>query len=396
MPEIRIAVRKFGPFEDAIRRQFDDFVRVERLTGGTIALDSLDLGPLTEAVFDNGGLKDGTYDIAFLNTDWLARALDGGHITDLSPLMATLPISDYPAGWSKSLSTIPHARGGVYGLPYHDGPQCLIYRKDLIAQPPLTWDEFLTASRRSSDPSKGVYGTVLAAFPDGHNAVYDFCIHLWTRGGELLGADGRPALHTPAAIEGLRFYRQLVRDAATHPDAESIDSIKSGMAFAHGKVAMMTNWFGFAAMAQTLDTSTVKGNVGIAPIPAGSGGRSCSLNVYYYLSIGSGSKHKELAYRFIRHCLRPEMDKLLTLAGACGCRLSTWNDAEVNQAIPFFKDLPWLHENARSFPVDVRFERMTHTIELAVLRAVRTDDDIDAILRDAQSQALAAWEGAHA
>jgi multiple sugar transport system substrate-binding protein len=323
MPELRVAVRKFGPFEEAIRRQFDDFVRVERLCDLSMRFDALDLGPLTEALFDRGGLVDGSCDIAFLNTDWLARALHDRCLLDLSPWMDRLPVPDYPAGWSPSLSNLPHRDGGVFGLPYHDGPQCLIYRADLIAAPPATWDDFAAAARAAADPSAGRYGTVLAGFPDGHNAVYDFCIHLWTRGGELLDPAGRPALNCPAARDGLSFYRALARDPATVPAADTIDSVRSGNLFADGRVAMMTNWFGFAAMSQALDTSTVRGRVGIAPIPAGPGGRSCSLNVYYFLSVARGSRQPELAYRFIRHCLRPEMDKLLTLAGACGCRLST-------------------------------------------------------------------------
>jgi len=389
---LHIAVRKFGPFEDAIRRQFDDFVRTENLDA-TMSFDSLDLNPLTEAMFDRGGLRNGTYDIAFLNTDWLARAVNGNHLADLAPLLASYPIADYPSGWSRSLSSMPHIGGKVFGLPYHDGPQCLIYRTDLIDAPPATWDAFRQTARRVADPAAGRYGTVLAAFPDGHNAVYDFCIHLWTRGGELLDASGQPALDSPAARQGLAFYRELARDPATHPDAEQIDSIKSGMAMADGKVAMMTNWFGFAAMCQTLPESKVKGRIALAPIPAGAGGRSCSLNVYYFLSIGAGSKNKDLAFRFIRHCLRPEMDKLLTLAGAVGCRLSTWNDPEVNSAIPFFRALPQLHTNARSFPVDERFERVTHLIESAVLRAIRTNDPVEQILRDVQLAAVVAWNG---
>lgn len=389
---LHIAVRKFGPFEDAIRRQFDDFVRTENLDA-TMSFDSLDLNPLTEAMFDRGGLRNGTYDIAFLNTDWLARAVNGNHLADLAPLLASYPIADYPSGWSRSLSSMPHIGGKVFGLPYHDGPQCLIYRTDLIDAPPARWDEFRQTARRVADPAAGQYGTVLAAFPDGHNAVYDFCIHLWTRGGELLDASGQPALDSPAARQGLAFYRELARDPATHPDAEQIDSIKSGMAMADGKVAMMTNWFGFAAMCQTLPESKVKGRIALAPIPAGAGGRSCSLNVYYFLSIGAGSKNKDLAFRFIRHCLRPEMDKLLTLAGAVGCRLSTWNDPEVNSAIPFFRALPQLHANARSFPVDERFERVTHLIESAVLRAIRTNDPVEQILRDVQLAAVVAWNG---
>jgi multiple sugar transport system substrate-binding protein len=85
------------------------------------------------------------------------------------------------------------------------------------------------------------------------------------------------------------------------------------------------------------------------------------------------------------------MDQLLTLAGAVGCRLSTWNDEEVNAAIPFFSQLPALHKNARSFPVDRRFPALAHAIERGVLRAIDTPDGADAIMKDVQREAEAAW-----
>jgi multiple sugar transport system substrate-binding protein len=156
---------------------------------------------------------------------------------------------------------------------------------------------------------------------------------------------------------------------------------------------MMANWFGFAAMCETLGDSAVRGRVGIAPIPAGPGpgGRSASLNVYWLLSIAAGSKNKELAWRFIRHCASAEMDKLLTLAGAVGCRMGTWNDDEVNEKIPFFRQLPALHENARSFPVDRRFPALAHAIERGVIRAISTPDSATDIMKDVQREAEAAW-----
>src|SRR5207244_3896233 len=126
------------------------------------------------------------------------------------------------------------------------------------------------------------------------------------------------------ARDALKFYRKLIRHPATVRDAKRIDSVGAGNKFMAGEVAMMANWFGFAAMCQTLPDSAVRGKVGIAPIPSSHGGRNASLNVYWLLSTASGSNHKELAWRFMRHCATVEMDKLLTLAGAVGCRLSTW------------------------------------------------------------------------
>ena len=388
MATIRIAVRKFGPFEDAIRRQFDDFVRSENVAGAAMEFDALELNELHPALFEHGGLRDGKYDVAFIVTDWLAAAVDGALLADLSPLMKADPLEGFPSAWSPSLTRVPQIRGGLYGIPFHDGPECLIYRTDLVPTPPKTWNEFSAIARKfTGDP----YGTVVAALPDGHNTVYDYCLHLWTHGGELLDSRGRPALATPTAIKALESYRHIVRHASTVPSAKAIDSVAAGNKFMAGDVAMMANWFGFAAMCQTLPDSAVRGKVGIAPIPSGAIGKSASLNVYWVLSIASGSKNKQLAWRFLRHCASAGMDKLLTLAGAVGCRLSTWNDDEVNQKIPFFRQLPTLHENARSFPVDRRFPALAHAIERGVIRAIDTPDVAAVIMKDVQREAEAAW-----
>ena len=74
---LRIAIRKFGPFEDAIRRQFADFKTV---TGSPYELEpvSLDLNPLVDTLFTQGGLREGFWDVAFIVTDWLAEAIADG------------------------------------------------------------------------------------------------------------------------------------------------------------------------------------------------------------------------------------------------------------------------------------------------------------------------------
>ena len=59
MVKLRIAVRKFGPFEDAIRKQFEDFVRAGNIDA-TMTFDSLDLNDLHPAIFDRGAMRDGT------------------------------------------------------------------------------------------------------------------------------------------------------------------------------------------------------------------------------------------------------------------------------------------------------------------------------------------------
>ncbi|MFL5758591.1 MAG: extracellular solute-binding protein [Thermomicrobiales bacterium] len=399
---LRIAIRAFEPFERSIRKQYADF---QAVTGCPLRLEpeQLELNPLVDTLFTQQGLKDGTWDIAFIVTDWIADAVECGTLVDLAPFMQKDPIPDYPDGWSPALTRYQQFGDAIYGIPYHDGPECFTYRRDLFEDPaeqaafaaehdyplavPRTWREFEEIARFFTRPDQNLYGTIFAAYPDGHNTVYDFCLQLWSRGGELTDANGVPTLDTPAAVAGLDFYRRIVNDrSVTPPHLEEIDSVKSGELFASGSVAMMVNWFGFAAVCEQ-PSCPMKGKVAVASLPAGEAASSASLNVYWLLCVGSGSRHKEEAFAFISHASSPEMDTITTLEGGIGCRLSTWRDPEVNAAIPFYHRLAELHEQTRELPRSRGLPRLVHIIDAAVQSAISGDEPTEEILRRAQSEA---------
>jgi multiple sugar transport system substrate-binding protein len=399
----RIAVRKFDPFESAIRKQWNAFEAVEQ-TGLTLEAEAFDLIPLTETLFEREGLLRGDWDVAFINTDWVASIHASKAVADLAPFLKQNPPDDYPDGWTPSLLRLQQVDGSVLGVPYHDGPECLIYRKDLFEDPneqhayrdrfgsrlcvPQTWHEFQQVARFFHRRGKGLYGTIFAAFPDGHNTVYDFLLQLWTRGGELIDHSGRIQFATPQAIDALAFYRSMLRDsAAVHPRCREMDSVNSGLAFAAGEVAMMVNWFGFGAMSETIADSRVKGRVNVSNIPHAESGSTTSLNIYWILSIAAGSPHRETAYKFLRHCLSASMDKLLTMEGAIGCRKSTWNDTDVNRAIPFYSSLEGLHAHAREMPRLAEWPQIASLIDRLMMNVIETDKPVDQLTREAESRA---------
>ncbi|MFZ1867106.1 MAG: extracellular solute-binding protein [Steroidobacteraceae bacterium] len=392
MPTLRIAVRKFDPFESAIRRQLADFA----CTAGVqvrVELEPLELNDLHRRLFEERGLSDGSLDIALLSTDWLAEAQVAGLIDDLTPQLARAPIGDFPQAWSPSLLGLQSFAGGFWGMPYHDGPACLIYRQDLLAEAglevPRTWEDFHAAARRLHAPQRGCYGTALALFPDGHNGFYDFCIQVWSRGGEPFDAGARPQLCSREALEALEFLRRLAADgAAIAPGARDLDSVKSGLHFCEGKVALMSNWFGFAALGERWEASRVRGRIAVAPLPRGGGrgGRSVSLNVFWVLALASGSRQKDLAWAFMRHVATAPMDKLTTLEGAIGVRRSTWADPQVNQLIPFFHELAVLHEHARELPAHPRLADIAHVIDELLAQATATSLPLEDLLQAAQDR----------
>jgi len=399
---IRIAVRKFAPFETALQKLWDAYCRE---TGCTLTAEMvpMDLDQLHHAILEDKGLKNGDWDIAHVVTDWLYEAWTSGALEDLKPYIAKNPPEEFPDGWSTSLLGMQQFGSAIAGLPFHDGPECLIYRKDLFNDPaeqerylkqtgkplqvPRTWDEFREVARFFYRPEYNLYGSVFAGLPDGHNTVFDFCLQLWTRGGDLVDDYGRININTPAALEGLAFYRDILRDGrAVHPGTMLFESVQTGMAFARGEAAMMVNWFGFASMSEVIAESKVKGKVDIAPIPYTKGNESASLNVYWLYTLGSGGKHKDIAYDFIRFATSRQNDKLLTLEGGIGCRISTWTDEDINKIIPYYHKLEMLHQAAKSLPQKANWALIARVIDEVVLQAINTDTPLSVLLEKGQQK----------
>ncbi|RKR84368.1 multiple sugar transport system substrate-binding protein [Mucilaginibacter gracilis] len=399
---LKIAVRKFGPFETALQKLWDNYCAE---TGCTLIAEMvpMDLDDLHNAILEQNGLKNGDWDIAHVVTDWLYEAWETGALENLQPYITQNPPDDYPWGWSSSLLSMQQFGEAVAGLPFHDGPECLIYRKDLFTdvkeikrfhelhgkhlQVPKTWDDFKTVAQFFHRPEENLYGTVFAGLPDGHNTVFDFCLQLWTRGGSLVSDNGLINIDTTEALEGLTFYRDILRDKqAVHPNTMQYESVQAGMAFARGEAAMMVNWFGFASMCEVINESVVKNKVDIAYMPHTAGNQPASLNVYWVYAVGAGSKHKQTAYNFIRYAVSARNDKLLTLEGGIGCRISTWVDGGINAIIPYYHKLEQLHQTARSLPQKGNWAQIAKIIDDLVLAAINTATPVAQLLAHGQQK----------
>lgn len=399
---LRIAVRKLDAFERAIERQWVDFCRLEQ---DDLALEIVpfNIPDLHATLFDKGGLARGDFDVAFVVSDWIAEAAAGHRLADLQPYLEALPPEGYPHGWDHSLFRFQTFGNKVYGLPYHCGHKCLIYRKDLLGDPgeradyerrfntplavPQTWDAFTRVARFFNRPQSGLSGVVFFASEDGYNTVCDFCLHLWSLGGALADARGNFVLNHPLVEETVAFYRKIVNDPQIVPaHTRMFDAVESGMAFVRGEAAMMMNWFSWAAQCECLSESKVKGKVGVAHFPNDNEQPGFSLNVYWVLGIANGSNKKDLAYRFVRHCASKEMDKLLTLEGGNGSRRSTWQDERLNQQIPFYRELEALQNEARDMPRHPGWTKLASIIDTMMREAIHTDRSVASIVKEGQRE----------
>ena len=211
-------------------------------------------------------------------------------------------------------------------------------------------------------------------------------MQLWSRGGEFEDKDGNAVLDTPEAAAALDFYRNTIRDASIcYPGAEDFDSTRSGDVVLSGAIAMMVNWFGFAARCDR-PGSPLRGKIAIAPIPADEGKPAASLSVFWTLGIGTGSKNKQAAYDFIHFLTQPERDLGIVKHGTVGVRLSTWRDAEVQKEIPAYAKIEEISLGARKLPRSRNLPVFAGILNDVAMKALRTDEPSAAILARGQAR----------
>lgn len=404
---MHITYREFDGFKTALTKQFEAFQPVQR--GASLDLESFDTQTLYARMFSDGALKSGTTDIFMCCSDWLAEAIQDDHILCLEDYLAAEPPDDWPHGWgAKVLGLQQDQAGRIYGIPYHNGPEVFMYRTDLFEDPreqlhfertyrrplapPATWSEFLDLATFFTRPDDELYGCVVAGKPDGHNSVYDFCIHLWSRGGELLSDTGRPIFNSDAGREALTWYLDLIHThLVTQPKPWEYDSVAAGMYYASGKAAMMWNWAGFQTIADLPEFSVIPGRTRSTMLPGGEGptGKRVSLLVYWVMTIAAGCENPDEAWRFLRHLATPEMDLITAQSGGSGVRRSTWNDTGIREQFRYYEVIEEVHRYVRFLPRIPEYPQINEILNNMMASLVRGEGSVDDALELASDRVSA-------
>lgn len=131
----------------------------------------------------------------------------------------------------------------------------------------------------------------------------------------------------------------------------------------------------------------MRGRVDVCAIPhADSHPDPVSLNVYYVWSISRDSRHKDLAWEYIRSCVTKEIDIILTMEGGIGCRRSTWSDPQVNQVIPYYRRMEEIHGYASTLPRTAAWYPISRVIDQMIIDTIDTDRPVAGILSEAQAR----------
>lgn len=214
-----------GPEEKFIKQAIKDYRKVDRNVKFVYE-------PVGSVDADGKIMLDGPAgvgaDVFVVPHDHMGSLVIGGHILENTmDMSAFVPAAVIGASYG----------GKVYGYPLGVETYALFYNKDIIPNPPKTWEEVFEFAKTWTDKSKNKYAI---AWPV-TDAYYDFLFYAGY-GAQLFGPNGddrhQHNLNSPEAIKGVQFFQQVRKQILDVPSGDMTgDFVKSS--FQEGTIPMV-------------------------------------------------------------------------------------------------------------------------------------------------------------
>jgi multiple sugar transport system substrate-binding protein len=256
-------------------------------------------------------------------------------------------------GQEPALETI-NFEDKYWGVPQQTDAAFLYYRSDQVDQVPDTW--------------QGVYED--AASKDGivyQGAAYEglTCDYLeiaFAAGGKVLSDDGtKSEFNSPENVAALKFMVDGINNGAAPKAVTTYMEEPARRAFENGKATYMRNWPYAYALGQ--DNPKVKGKFEVVPFPQWEGGGTAGILGGHNLVISAFSQNPKGAVVAIDYLTNPETIKVNAAEFSLAPTLTeTYDDPDVQKALPFAAELKQAVEQAKSRPVSPVYTQISQAI----------------------------------
>jgi len=295
------------------------------------------------------------FELVYMDVIWTTRFADRGWILPLgkwfhSGKQAAFFPGDIEAGYYKER---------IYRVPVRSDVGVLYYRKDLVRDPPRTWDDFEKTCREGTNPPER-YGIVFQGMQY-EGLVCNYLEYLWGAGGTVLDRMGNVDLNSPENVLALGFMREMIESNYAPKSVITFQEQHALEFFEKGKALFMRNW---PYAWNILSTSPLRGKVGIAPLMHRTGKESAGTLGGWGLGIARGINDPESAWKFIEFASSEQAQKILHFRrGAVPSRKSLFGDEEILDKNPHYKDLYPILLTARPRPVHPDYPRISSVIQ---------------------------------
>ncbi|MBO0826784.1 MAG: ABC transporter substrate-binding protein [Streptosporangiales bacterium] len=282
--------------------------------------------------------------------------------------------------------------GKEYAVPWKTDGALLYYRSDLlkkagISSPPKTWSEMQSdCTKVLKQPGTKGMSCYAGQFDKYEGLTCNFSEAVNSAGGEVINAQGKPDVDTPAAKKGLDFLVNGFKSGSIPKAAITYQEEPSRRAFQTNKLVFMRNWPYADALMKKEAASKVKGKFDVAPIP-GLDGPGVSTLGGHNLAISAFAKNKASALDFVKYLTTQDAERKNLLATSEAPTIaSLYDDQALVKKFPYLPILKQSVTKAKPRPQAVQYGDVTAAIEENAYDALQGKKTSDQALKDLQAK----------
>ncbi len=307
------------------------------------------------------------YDVFNSNVIWPAEFSDAGFALPVDRFIERdgINLDDYVEGYIDAYTF----RGQMWGMPWYGNAGLLYYRTDIVDTPPETWDELIEMAARYVGEGGTRFGYAFQA-DQYEGLVCNAVEFIASYGGEIMDFDGNVTINNPGTIKGLEKLVEIAQRDFVPADIVNFKEHETLTSFIAGDVVFARNWPYMWGISQNEQESSVAGNVGTAPLPAGDAGSASALGGWGIM-INRFTENPEEAWEFVKFLTGVEGQRIHAIEGA---QLPTYTplyrDQEVMEVNPAFAMFEEGIRAAVPRPTSPIYPEISDIIQIELSRAI--------------------------
>jgi multiple sugar transport system substrate-binding protein len=276
--------------------------------------------------------NDSSLDILGLDVTWTPEFAEAGWLEPWPKSEA----QKVKQGTLQTMIDTAMWNGKLYSAPFNTNTQLLWYRKDLVPNPPKTWDEMISTASKLADEGKPHYIEIQGAQYEGYTVWFNTLVN--SAGGKIVNDNGSKVTLDQSAVSALDTIHQLATSPAVDPSIGNQMEDQTRLQFEAGRAAFELN-YPYVYPSAKADVPDIFKNMAWTTYPTVKPDEPPHVTIGGIdLAVGAFSKHKQEAFDAIQ-CLRsPEHEVTnAVLGGLPPVLTAVYQDPKFQKAYPMWK-----------------------------------------------------------
>jgi multiple sugar transport system substrate-binding protein len=316
--------------------------------------------------------KSGECDIFYADVIWTAEFASQDWLYDLTPYVEPRKSEFIPATFDTATY-----EGKTWAVPKQSDAAFIYYDTSVVDTPPATWQEVYDIAAQN----KGIVYQGAAY----EGLTCDFLEIAYAAGGEVLSEDGKEArFDSPENLKALQFMVDGIENGAAPKAVTTYMEEQARRAFEAGRATFERNWpYAYAIGKENKDAPKFE----VMPFPEFEGGGKAGILGGHNLVISAFSKNPGGSLALIDYLTNPEsIARDATDFSLAPVLEATYDEPEVQKALPFAPELKQAIAQAKSRPVSPVYTQISQAIYKNVNAALSGQTSPEEALKTGQSE----------